>query len=539
MPNLGFGQPFWVKNPPSKPDYYIGVGFATKKKGVDHQQEATRNALEKLLQTIELSISSEQKASTIEIDSTNRQEFYSLTRLSSAAEIASYEQVDTWDSRKEYWVYLRLSKEVYRDFQLERLNRMAASIPSYFVGVGQVAKKEFRYLEKAQDRALANLAKSISVSISAQNVMETIETTDASGVSFQERFSDAIYTETQAEIDGYEPFGSWEDEELFILFYRLSRARYATAEANKRAAAKKNAQQFYELADQQFANGDISASLINYVNTINALGRFIFEEGPSAAQENKTNLGIKSMAALQSILNETSIAYPEQAFSTTSFLKNNLEIPVTVNYAGKDLPNLTLSVENQNQVKAKFTETVSIGNSGIGSLVLYRVLSQDDLILNVGIDPTRLLSSGASAITTSLLSTLPFPSTSIKVNVKPVSFGIVSSESIDGEETGENVASAIVAEVLSKAGISVVTSDAAIFQVTVNAKANHVTEIYGMHSSQAQASVTISQDGQSMYTAAVNDVKGNGLDKNSSSRKAIEAAATSLAKKVLNEYLEL
>ena len=105
-------KPDWVTNPPTAGDYYIGINFASKSEG-DYISIAKSRALNDLSSQIIVSINSETFLKTTEVENEVKQSFEETIKTNVQKDIEEYEQVDVWQNKTEYWVYLRLSKKAY------------------------------------------------------------------------------------------------------------------------------------------------------------------------------------------------------------------------------------------------------------------------------------------------------------------------------------------------------------------------------------------------------------------------------------------
>ncbi len=131
--------------------------------------------------------------------------------------------------------------------------------PEYYIGIGSAGKTPGTslHIEQARDQALAQIASSIAVSITTETTHNILEQT---GV-FEEQFSAITRTLASANLEGYELVDTWEDDQVYWVYYRLSVDRYANMlETGKRNAAQQ-AERYYDHAKQAFSDGNIALSL--------------------------------------------------------------------------------------------------------------------------------------------------------------------------------------------------------------------------------------------------------------------------------------
>lgn len=120
-------KPDWLAAKPNQPSYYIGIGRATKDGVTNHIQAAKKSALEDLVSEIKVNISSSSVLSSIDANKEFQEKYEQIIQTTAADEIEEFEQVDTWQDERNFWVYYRLSKQRYKEIKDEQ-RRNAVSI---------------------------------------------------------------------------------------------------------------------------------------------------------------------------------------------------------------------------------------------------------------------------------------------------------------------------------------------------------------------------------------------------------------------------
>ncbi len=161
--------PDWVTNRPIDNEFYIGIGHASKVKGVnDHIEKATSEALKNLASEITVNISGEVVSSMIEKSGILEEELKSKIRSTTEAELEGYELVEQWQDKKSYWIYYRLSKVKY---QLAREEKISNSVSLALDLFSQAKKSE---QNKEYDKALLMFLQSLKPI--EKYIGETLET---------------------------------------------------------------------------------------------------------------------------------------------------------------------------------------------------------------------------------------------------------------------------------------------------------------------------------------------------------------------------
>lgn len=108
-------RPSWIANRPTPPGYYVGIGYATKAEGKNYTAIAKENALNDLVNTISVRVTSTTSLSQFQRDLVFREEYESLVKTSTNTQINDYQVVDAWENENDYWIYIRLSRQQYLD----------------------------------------------------------------------------------------------------------------------------------------------------------------------------------------------------------------------------------------------------------------------------------------------------------------------------------------------------------------------------------------------------------------------------------------
>ncbi len=134
-------KPRWVKQRPSYPDYFIGIGMAYKNpadREMQYAQDARNKALREMGSEIKVTISSNSFLHQFEDNNLFREEFESKIYTSVAQTLEGYEVI-TWENRKEYWVMVKLNKERYELKRRQKLDQAKMLASSFFQNARKAA----------------------------------------------------------------------------------------------------------------------------------------------------------------------------------------------------------------------------------------------------------------------------------------------------------------------------------------------------------------------------------------------------------------
>jgi DNA-binding protein Fis len=110
-------KPAWLSAKPAEDVYYIGIGHSLKDGTNNYIQEAKKSALEDLISEIKVNVSSSSVLTSLDVNKEFSEKYEQIINTTAADELEEYEQVDSWDDERNYWIYYRLSKQRYHDIK--------------------------------------------------------------------------------------------------------------------------------------------------------------------------------------------------------------------------------------------------------------------------------------------------------------------------------------------------------------------------------------------------------------------------------------
>jgi len=213
----------------------------------------------------------------------------------------------------------------------------------YYIGIASARKTKPDYMQTAKQNALADLASDISVVISSQSVINTIQLQN----NFSEDFISTIRAEVQKEIEDYEIVDTWEDAQNYWVYCRLSKETYKQKIEEKKSSAASRALDYYDKAIKSKENNDSKSAIVMLVKALEILKPYFAEDINITYNDHSIFLGNEIITMLNNILNSLTISGPTElnvklgqtihASSLTYFVKNNngipqKAIPLKINY---------------------------------------------------------------------------------------------------------------------------------------------------------------------------------------------------------------
>ncbi|HOY38208.1 MAG: LPP20 family lipoprotein [Bacteroidales bacterium] len=405
----------------------------------------------------------------------------------------------------------------------------------YYIGIGSATKPGFApadYTQTAQQKALGDLAREISVTISSASVLSVME----HNYNITENWTSEVTTSTETYLEGYELVDSWEDKNYYWVYYRLSKEKYAQMQAERKNKAIADAvYKYYEGQTQRKANCYTEA-LRFYADALTALKPYMNESTETIVDSVKADIGQTVLNAMVSMIQSIVIEHPYTeikvirgtSLSQTerSFIVYNqnrqviADLPVEIKYTGVELKNERAVSDNSGKVMCDFNKIVSSGETETISLSV-------DLITMSRVSKDPFIRK--------IIKQLPVKRTSVVLIIEKPAFFVISTEKEFGTETGKALLSDALRPEISRANKIADTQSQADFVVQIDAN-TVVREKVGYETiTDINVMVTVfdkknEQKFQKQYVA-----EGEGQNSKESSNDAYQEAVRLITRKAIND----
>ncbi|NJN41496.1 MAG: hypothetical protein HC811_03900 [Flammeovirgaceae bacterium] len=125
-------KPEWLSQKPNSGSYYIGIGHSAKDGTNNYLQTAKQSALDDLVSEIKVNVSSTSILNQMDINKEFYETYEQMIQTTAADEIEEYEQMGSWEDESNYWIYLRLSKQRYKEIKAEQQRKAVTLAMDYF-----------------------------------------------------------------------------------------------------------------------------------------------------------------------------------------------------------------------------------------------------------------------------------------------------------------------------------------------------------------------------------------------------------------------
>ena len=173
----GGPKPPWLIQRPIDPNYYLGIGSASKTvHGAEALKSAQDLALADIASQISVSVSSEIVTTLIEKGAMTEEEYLATARSRTAADLEGHELVDTWQDEAYHYAYFRLSKAQYAAIQARKRAEALALSTDLFASSSDASggadfSQELRSLIQAFEPLIPYLEEALETDLAGTRVI--------------------------------------------------------------------------------------------------------------------------------------------------------------------------------------------------------------------------------------------------------------------------------------------------------------------------------------------------------------------------------
>ncbi len=376
--------------------------------------------------------------------------------------------------------------------------------PSYYIGVSSAPKKGFTpadYMANAQQQALGDLASNISTNIESSSVLSVIETKYHIG----ENYSKEITASTSHQLEGYELVETWEDENFYWAYYRLSKSHYAKIREEKKIQSIEDAKNKYYQATELMGRQLQYNAFQFYAEALASLKPYLGESTITEIYGEEKDLGNTIFSALADFVNDINIVFKNNDISVKKGIKVD---PDVFSFLVTDKNNNPISGI---PVKIRFSGAGLLRNSEVSStdgkvfIAIDKIKSSPKIeTLSINLDMVGLSRVSKDPVIKNLIKSLPSSEKQIRVNVEKPVLNIQSEEKSFGQLRKENKLKSTFEGLLSSEFV-VNPNLKSDFNMTITSNTTKNGYNYG------EAQVVIN------YTIDISDDRGNVVYRKSSS----------------------
>jgi hypothetical protein len=310
-------------------------------------------------------------------------------------------------------------------------------IPGYYIGIGAALKTHniHQYQQTAKQNALSDLAGEISVSISSNSVLHAFE----SKLGFREDFSSTIQARTQEELEGFDIVDTWEDNDYYWVYYRLSAARHREIKETRKNNAVRLSLGLFENAVDNREKGNLRMSIVQMINSMEAIKNYFDEPLPAEFRNKNIQLGNEIFNELTATIAQLEIMPGQSPIG----VKRGQDVPGSllrfqvINQATgpvSDFP--LLAAYSERPVRNNRNRTGSDGFAHFGIDVVRSVKSFETFTVRPDIE-SILAEATTDPMMRRLVNRFTLPEGIVRINIsRPVIMLIAAENNIDTEYRG-------------------------------------------------------------------------------------------------------
>lgn len=300
--------------------------------------------------------------------------------------------------------------------------------PGYYTGIGwsQKTLNVQQYQQTAKQNALADMASEISISISSNSVLHAFE----SNLGFREDFSSTIQARAQEDLEGFEVLDTWEDQDNYWIYYRLSSARHREISEKRKTDATRLSSAHLESAVRSMEEGQVYNTIIQLIQSMEAIKNYFDDPLPAEFMGREIQLGNEIFNQLSSTISAIDIT-PEQQSLT---VKTGQEVPASLlrftvrDNNGRPVSDFPLVAGySERPIRNNRTRTGRDGTAGFGIDVIRSSGSVETFTIRADME-TIISGATTDPVIRRLLGRLGSPEAVVRINIEPPVFTLITKE---------------------------------------------------------------------------------------------------------------
>jgi hypothetical protein len=410
---------------------------------------------------------------------------------------------------------------------------------SYYIGIGGASKSKhvIDYVQVAKKNALEDLSGEISVTLDVNSVLFQFEDSKR----FKEEYESSIRVQTQQHLEGFEVVDSYETDEEFWVFYRLSKTKWDEIRRQRKDQAIAKSRDLSDRADLEMQELRYDQALRNYFRAFEAIKEYMGEP-----LEVFTDSGI--------------IYYGNELFNKLNTCMSNIQLnPLSSEIRvvmGRSDGNSKLVVRVENKeglnlagipVTFAYSEKLRLRHMDItdtDGLAEYFIPNITDTragqYISVQVDLDKLIQESiGDPVLRRYFSSMNMPEERVDVRVRKPNFLLVSEEVNLGEDMQIQKLSPAARSFLMTNGFEISDDSTKYdYRIEIVAETKAGGTSYNFYSSYLNGQLRIFREGKEVFTHSFHDIKGVQLDYKRAGLDAYDQAVEEMKVLVLPDFLD-
>jgi hypothetical protein len=416
-------------------------------------------------------------------------------------------------------------------------------VQGYYVGIGMAQKNRppAEYTEAARNIALNDIASQITVSVSSDVLRTVLEKNQ----QLEEEFQSRIRASATADLEAVQLVDTYESEDGYWVYCRLSKADYEARRAQKLNAAATQSLDLYSGGKKHEREGRTGQALGLYAQAFGPIERYLAEPLVVQSEGRSVYLVNEIYNSLRTLLDriEVRATNPEQDAKIGRPLKKPLELTAllrdSVSLPAAQLP-FRFAFTRGSGV---YVDRVQTDKQGIARCQVQKITATDRIqVIEANLDLLALASGESTPpVVRTVLGSFAPPGTRFMLNVSGVDVFVDADESMFGEPLQQKRIEPVVKSELGARDFSFVdTRSKASLLVSIKADTRKGTESYGLAFAFASATVSVLdlETGQEIYKSSIADVKEGSDSFEKAASKGLNTLAQRIARDMVPQLVE-
>ncbi|MBU2652217.1 MAG: LPP20 family lipoprotein [Bacteroidetes bacterium] len=409
----------------------------------------------------------------------------------------------------------------------------------YYTGIGSARKNAGmeQYQRTARQNALNNLAEEISVTVSGNSMLRTVEV----DFNLSEYYSSQINIRSEEYLAGYEMVDSFEDDEYYMVYYRLSKSLHEKLKKEKTGIAIDKARAEYENAVRYRGARDYRNTLISLIKGLDELREHLHEPLLTNIDGREVYLANFLVTEVEVMLDEIRINPVNKSITAVRgypLTPEELSFRISDN-EGKPISGMPVSAgfTAQPLVNGKAIS----GEKGEFGFSIDKITTKSSPVQFIAsLDMEEILRSSTLDLTLrKIMWNMLIPSCSMEIRITQPSFFVESDEKNLGRKSADQILKkAFISELYSRNLSVSSTESTADFVVRIEADTRQ-----GEASGNKSVSilkytlVTSDKEEKALYSYSSRDISGEGQDYLTAERNAYQKGVEDIRIRVIVEVI--
>jgi len=416
-------------------------------------------------------------------------------------------------------------------------------IQESYVGIGTAQKNRpaAEYTEGAKNVALNDIASQITVSISSDVLRKVLEKNE----QLEEEFQSRIRASATADLEGFQLIDTYENDEEYWVYLRLSKAGYAAGRAAKLNAATSQSLDIYASGKKHEQEGKVGQALGLYAQAFGPIEKYLSEPLVVQSEGQSVYLVNEVYSSLRTLLEriEVRTSDGERDAKIGRPLKPPLELSAVLrDTASPPVARLPFRFKFT-RGSGDFVDRVQTDGKGVARCAVQKITASDRIqIVEAEMDLLALAGGEQTPpVVRTILGSFTLPGARFVLNVSGVDVFVDADESMFGKPLQQKQIEPVVKSELGARNFSFVDDKSrASLVISIKADVRKGTESFGLAFAFASATVSALdlETGKEIYKSSISDVKEGSDSFEKAASKGLNTLAQRIARELLPQLLD-